>query len=231
MEQINALQDPIVEQEIRSNSVRISVLTSSFRNAVREVFGPTSPEFQEFGYVEMLQGPLRVGMPRSEIIEAKIKGRDYMVTVCRELIQRLQRKLRAIQSHQVSTENSAIWHPKIATAAAELLANGHPWEAVFAAGKALVLHVKERSGRHDLDGVPLMRTIFSKNNPILCFNALENATDLDEQEGMMHLFEGAVMALRNPGGHAFPTGTDARARQYIALLSMLAERTDEAQAK
>ena len=228
MEQIEALQAPSVEQEIRSDSVRVSVLTSSFRNTIRDVFGPASPEFQEFGHIDMLRGPLRVGMPRSEIVEAKIKGRDYMVAVCSELIQRLQRKMRTAQSREESTSHAEGWHPKIANAAADLLANGHPWEAVFAAGKALVLHVKERSGRHDLDGVPLMRTVFSKNNPILCFNALANATDSDEQEGMMHLFEGAVMALRNPGGHAFPTGTEARARQYIALLSMLAERVDEA---
>jgi uncharacterized protein (TIGR02391 family) len=231
MEQIYALQAPSVEQEIRTDSVRVSVLISSFRNAIRDVFGPTSPEFQEFGHIDMLRGPLRVGMPKSEIIEAKIKGRDYMVAVCGELIQRLQRKLRVTQHSDGSTGNSDNWHPKIATAAAELWANGHHWEAVFAAGKALVLHVKERSGRHDLDGAPLMRTVFSKNSPVLCFNALTNATDSDEQEGMMHLFEGAVMALRNPGGHAFPTGTEARARQYIELLSMLAERTDEAQPK
>jgi hypothetical protein len=40
--------------------------------------------------------------------------------------------------------------------------DGHPWEAVFAAAKALVNYVKERSGRHDLDGAPHVRAVFSK---------------------------------------------------------------------
>ncbi len=38
------------------------------------------------------------------------------------------------------------------------------------------------------------------------FSELGDATELDEQEGMMHLFEGAVLAIRNPGGHGFPGG-------------------------
>ncbi|PTT87276.1 TIGR02391 family protein [Pelomonas sp. HMWF004] len=119
-------------------------------------------------------------------------------------------------------------HPKIAEAVGDLMANGHPWEAVFAACKSLVLLVKERSGRHDLDGVPLMRQVFSRHKPVLRFNALQSVTDSDEQEGMMHLYEGVIMALRNPGGHSFPTGPSSRASQYLQLISMLAERADEA---
>jgi uncharacterized protein (TIGR02391 family) len=68
--------------------------------------------------------------------------------------------------------------------------------------RSLVNYVKECSGRDDLEGASLVRTVFSKNNPVLKFNALATPTDLDEQEGMMHLFEGAVLAVRNPGGHA-----------------------------
>lgn len=86
--------------------------------------------------------------------------------------------------------------------------DGHSWEAVFAASKALINYVKERSGNYDLDGAPLARAVFSKNDPLLAFNDLTDQTDLDEQEGMMHLFEGAVLAIRNPGGHSFPEGTD-----------------------
>jgi len=57
---------------------------------------------------------------------------------------------------------------------------------------------------------------------------LANQTDLDEQEGMMHLFEGAVLSIRNPGGHSFPKGTEERALEYISLLSLLAYRVQEA---
>ena len=106
--------------------------------------------------------------------------------------------------------------------------DGYHWEAVFAASKALVNYVKDRSGKYDLDGVPLMRTVFSKNAPILAFNDLSDQTDQDEQEGMMHLFEGAILGIRNPGGHSFPEGTEQRAIEYISFLSLLAYRVQEA---
>jgi uncharacterized protein (TIGR02391 family) len=106
--------------------------------------------------------------------------------------------------------------------------DGHPWEAVFAASKALINYVKERSGRYDLDGAPLVRTVFSKNGPVLAFNDLADQTDLDEQEGMMHLFEGAVLTIRNPGGHSFPKGSEQRAIEYTSFLSLLAYRVQEA---
>jgi uncharacterized protein (TIGR02391 family) len=89
------------------------------------------------------------------------------------------------------------------------------------------LRVKERSGRHDLDGAPLMRSVFSRNDPILAFNDLANQSDIDEQEGMMHLFEGAVLAIRNPRGHSFLDDSPDRALEYIGLLSLLANRLEE----
>jgi uncharacterized protein (TIGR02391 family) len=90
-----------------------------------------------------------------------------------------------------------------------------------------VNYVKERSGQHDLDGTNLVRTVFSKNKPILVFNDMSDQTDADEQEGMMHLFEGAVLAIRNPGGHAFPEGSEQRAVEYLSLISLLAYRLQE----
>ena len=66
-----------------------------------------------------------------------------------------------------------------------------------------------------------MRKVFSRNTPILAFNDLSDQTDLDEPEGFMHLFEGAVLGIRNPGGHAFPEGSEQRALEYISFLSLL----------
>ena len=110
----------------------------------------------------------------------------------------------------------------------DLFLDGHNWEAVFAAAKALVNYVKERSGRHDLDGAPLARTVFSQNDLILAFNNISDQTELDEQEGMMHLFEGAILGIRNPGSHSFPEGPEQRAIEYISFLSLLAYRVREA---
>ena len=118
-------------------------------------------------------------------------------------------------------------HPRIADVATGLYLEGHYAEAVFNASKALVNLVKERSGRHDLDGTGLMTTVFSKKNPVLAFNSLKDQTEEDEQEGMMHLFAGAVLAIRNPGGHDFPEMPPSRALELIALLSFLADRAQE----
>ena len=38
----------------------------------------------------------------------------------------------------------------------------------------------------------------------------------------MQLLEGVVLAIRNPGGHSFPEGTEQRAIEYIFLISLLA---------
>ena len=119
-------------------------------------------------------------------------------------------------------------HPKVAKAATDLFEHGHPWDAVFAASKVLVNLVKDKSGKWDLDGAPLMRTVFSMKNPVLAFNKLSNQTEKDEQEGMMHLFEGVVLGIRNPGGHSFPEGPEQRALEYLILISLLAYRVDEA---
>jgi uncharacterized protein (TIGR02391 family) len=232
MYRIDSLQAPSVTHDIQSNAVNVTVQESAFRNTIREVFGAESPEFEEFGSMQMLFGPLRVGMSSAEIAQARLRGREYMVQVCAELITRLQQKImelrRSLETGTPVLPQSDQLHPVISEATQQLVANGHLWEAVFAAGKALVLHVKARSGRDDLDGASLMRTVFSKNKPVLKFNALASRTDFDEQEGMMHLFEGAVIALRNPGGHGFPTGPEVRASQYIYFLSLLAYRADEA---
>jgi uncharacterized protein YecE (DUF72 family) len=40
--------------------------------------------------------------------------------------------------------------------------------------------------------------------------------------------EGAVLAIRNPGGHSFPEGPEQRAVEYICFLSLLAYRVEEA---
>jgi uncharacterized protein (TIGR02391 family) len=71
-----------------------------------------------------------------------------------------------------------------------------------------------------------MRTVFSAKNPMLTFNHLNDQTDKDEQEGMMHLFEGAVLALRNPRTHDLSDDSPDLAFDCIALLSLLAKRLD-----
>ena len=97
--------------------------------------------------------------------------------------------------------------------------------AVLNAGIALVAYVREKSGS-SLDGSAFMTTVFSANSPILAFNDLKDQPDRDEQQGLMHLFTGAVQALRNPRAHALDPDTPDFAIEAIALLSFLAKQVD-----
>jgi uncharacterized protein (TIGR02391 family) len=209
------------------------VVASDIRETIRDVFGPSSPEFNEHRHLNICAGPMFMNMYDEAIIEGKEKGKVQAIGILRGLIRRLHEKRIDLQGEGAARAPRAYLrdlnlHPRIADVAMDLFMDGYPWEAVFAASKALVNYVKERSGCCDLDGAPLMRAVFSRNNPVLAFSELTNPTDLDEQEGMMHLFEGAVLGIRNPGGHAFPEGTEQRAAEYLQLLSLLAFRTQEA---
>ncbi|RZI85563.1 MAG: hypothetical protein EOP38_04620 [Rubrivivax sp.] len=108
MEQISSLTELSMARELAGDSPRLKVQVSSFRNAVREVFGANSNEFREFGTLEMLGGPLRVGITPAELHVARLKGRDYMVEVARELIQRLQRRLRSLATQRSQGTPAAI---------------------------------------------------------------------------------------------------------------------------
>jgi len=209
------------------------VVRSDVRETIREVFGPKSPEFNEHQHMRLWAGPEYTDMSSQQILEGTDRGRMQVIGILKGLIGRLREKREDLGGAGTPPAPSTYFdhlnlHPRISEVSRDLFLDGYPWEAVFAAAKALVNYVKERSGRHDLDGAPLVRAVFSPNNPVLAFNDLSDQTDEDEQEGMMHLFEGAVLGIRNPGGHSFPEGPQQRAIEYISLLSLLAYRVQEA---
>jgi len=229
---VKELEELDVQAAIIHQNGADTVVRSNVRNTIREVFGSNSPEFQEHKFIEIWAGPTYMGMGDPQIVSGTELGRRQVIKILQGLISRLAEKKADLLSGLTPAPSSYFdrlnLHPRILDVARELFMDGHQWEAVFAASKALVNYVKERSDRHDLDGALLVRTVFSKNAPILAFNSLVGQTDLDEQEGMMHLYEGAVLAIRNPGGHSFPEGSEQRAIEYLSLLSLLAYRLQEA---
>lgn len=211
------------------------VAISEVRNSLLEIFGENSPEYREHKSIRMWAGSMHMNMSDFEANEGTERGRLHVISILQALIKRLEEKREEIGSNSAPTAKAITQylnlHPRIADVASNLFEDGYHWQAVFAASKALINYVKERSGRHDLDGTGLVRLVFSKNAPIVLFNELKDQTDLDEQEGMMHLFEGVVLGIRNPGGHSFPEGTQQRATEYLSLISLLAYRTQEAKQK
>jgi len=119
-------------------------------------------------------------------------------------------------------------HPDIERAAGQLFRDGHYANAVEDAVKALNALVRLKSGIDNKDGIPLMLHVFSPKNPILKFNNLIDQWDMDEQQGFMMMFSGAVAGLRNPRAHKLIKDDPEMALEFVAFISLLAKLADRA---
>jgi len=128
----------------------------------------------------------------------------------------------------VNNLNFSCFYPEITKVSEKLFVNEHYPEAIEAAFKKVIDLVKKKSGRNDLDGFPLMSTVFSKDNPILKFNNLLSRVDKDEQQGWMHLYQGAVLGIRNVKVHKEVKQNDPiKTLEYLSFASLLCKRLDE----
>lgn len=109
------------------------------------------------------------------------------------------------------------FHPLVIKHAGKLFADGHYRQAILDTYIALTEQVKAVSGRHDLDGTPLMQNVFSPKTP-----KLSVSSNFDEQQGFMWLFTGAVMGIRNPKAHAVTPHPDKQTTlEWLGFASVL----------
>jgi uncharacterized protein (TIGR02391 family) len=119
-------------------------------------------------------------------------------------------------------------HPLIKEVSEGLYRDGHYAQAILEAFKAVNNLVKRKAGRRDLDGRDLMAKAFRKEAPILKLAPLTTQSDMDEQEGFMLLFIGAMVGIRNPKAHEIVSQANPnRALEYLAFASLLCHRVDE----
>jgi uncharacterized protein (TIGR02391 family) len=211
LEDVQAL-DP---QTVRYNDPRISSAAENFRDTVLSIYGFDSPEYRRFKTARIWHGSMRFNISQNELQTGFTDGRTHTIEAIENLIRRLEEAKADFGGDTAGRVRTAFegldLHPRIAGVCTDLYRDGHYRNAVADASVALVNLVKEKSRRHDLDGHGLMTTVFSKNQPILAFNDRRDRTEEDEQEGMMHLFLGAVLALRNPRVHTlFDDSPDLR---------------------
>jgi len=140
--------------------------------------------------------------------------------------------LARIESAQSDSASSLLdhlqLHPLVKEVSGALYRDGHYAQAIFEAFKAVNNLVKGKAGRSDLDGRDLMAKVFRKEAPILKLAPLVTQSDMDEQEGFMFLFMGAMAGIRNPKAHDnVPQPDQHRALEYLALASLLCRRVDE----
>jgi uncharacterized protein (TIGR02391 family) len=225
IEQVKALENVSFRDQLVRNAEH------DIQNSVLEIFGPNSPEYRAHQYHDVWSGGHRIGAPDSENQSKFQGGVRATITMLEGLISRLEEKRTELGTNVPSRARAAFegldFHPRIAGAAIDTYRDEHYREAVLNGAIALVNFVKEKSRKHDLDGASLMRTVFSPKAPVLAFNDLKDQTDLDEQEGLMHLFEGAVLALRNPRAHGLADDSPKQALNSLVLLSMLAEKVEQ----
>lgn len=120
-------------------------------------------------------------------------------------------------------------HPSIADEVWSSFLRGQYDTAVFQAMRQVEVAVREASGFGDKVGVDLVRNAFRPRTEKAAIAGPLTLTDLavGEQEGMMHLFSGALAALKNPHSHRvvnFETPADAAA--IIVFASQLLRIVD-----
>jgi len=221
--------------KLRYDDARVEEATRNIHADIVDIFGRgrNSPEYMAHGAHSVGYPEGRVSMVSDDYHQEVFgRGLPQTISMLEGLIRRLEEKREDLRGDTTARVRASFegldLHPRIASASADLYRDRHYRNAVGDASIALVNYVKEKSRRHDLDGAGLMSTVFSKNKPVLAFNDLKDKTEEDEQEGLMHLFMGAVLALRNPRAHALLDDSPETALEYIALISLLAKRLDQA---
>lgn len=119
-------------------------------------------------------------------------------------------------------------HDAVIESAGALFADEHYSQAIFEALKALEARVQEQTGV-DAFGRELMDRAFKGESPPIDLRHAAGRSGDDEQEGFRFIFMGVMQGIRNPKGHGLVRQDDPeRALEYLALVSLLSRRLDDA---
>jgi uncharacterized protein (TIGR02391 family) len=220
-------------------SATAKALHQKYDDTLIETFGNDTLEYQRFRTSGFYESSGVVVMARyggsrrspAEEVEPYKKGVANGVRNLRTIIELFQEKLgessdpsanptRALESLEL--------HPQIADASVELFRGGHYANAVEDACKVLDLLVKMKSKRSDPSGTELMQLVFSPKTPLLKFNDQLNDSEKSEQQGMMFLYSGAMLAFRNPRAHGILSDDPVVALEIIGFVNFLAKALDRA---
>ena len=113
----------------------------------------------------------------------------------------------------------------------KLFDDGHGAEATFHAFKYVEKVVQKHAGSA-LNGEKLMMAVFNEAGPTLRLNGLANSSEQDEQRGYRFIFAGAIVAIRNPGGHEITLSDDPDVcLDHLAFASLLLRRLERSSYK
>lgn len=218
----------------RRDDPRIGALSKKIDQTLADIFGNDSDEYSRYKVwsLDTAGRNLYYGTPIEEVRDGLASGIGQSKANLESIIELFEERLGvaagAVGAGAKEEFRTLQIHLDIRRAAEQLFADGHYANAVEDACKALDMMVRLRSGRDDLSGTTLMEKVFSAKTPILRYSNLSNETERSEQQGMMHLFVGAVQAVRNPRAHALLDDDPDRALEMIEFLSFLAHSLDRA---
>jgi uncharacterized protein (TIGR02391 family) len=211
---------------------RLEALENKLKDTIADVFGHDTLEYNRFrprsldtaGYNVMYETPL--GDVIRSVHESKEREKLNLKTIIELFYEKIEDGGESPTSKARRAFGDLDLHPEIARACSKLFADGHYAEAVENACKVLDILVKMRTMRMDPSGTELMQLVFSPKAPILKFNEQQNDSEKSEQQGMMFLFSGAMLAIRNPRAHGLVQDHPENAVSYISFISMLAKSLD-----
>jgi uncharacterized protein (TIGR02391 family) len=214
-------------------------LQQKYDDTLIEIFGNDTLEYQRFHISSFYEGSGVIAMagfgaPRrslAEEVEPYKKGVAKGARTLRTIIELFTEKLAesgATAANPVRALESLDLHPQIADASVDLFKGGHYANAIEDACKVLDLLVKMKSKRSDPSGTELMQLVFSPRAPLLKFNDQLNDSEKSEQQGMMFLYAGAMLAFRNPRAHGLLSDDPVVALEIIGFVNFLAKALDRA---
>jgi len=213
---------------------RFEALEQKIDSTLVDIFGNDTVEHRRFCVNSLDTAPINLmyEVPLHEVREGYKRGIEQAISNLQTIVDLFEEKIADLGETPAGKALKALGeleiHPEIERAVAKLFRDGHYANAVEDACKVLDGLVKIRSGRHDISGTELMQTVFSPKNPVLKFSDLQTQTEQSEQQGMMFLYAGAMLALRNPRAHEIIEDDPEKALEYIAFLSLLAKSLDKA---
>ena len=214
---------------------RIDALEKSLDALLVSVFGAGTVEYDRYHWQVTRLDTASINMmhqtPIHEVREGLRRGiataKAHLETIKKGFLEELGDAGLTSAGKTLKAYEGMELHPEIERAVGNLYRDGHYANAVEDATKALNALVRMRSGVEDKDGSALMEAVFSPKNPVLKFNKLADASDIDEQRGFMMMFAGAVAGLRNPRAHKIIKDDPEMALEFIAFVSLLAKLVDK----
>jgi uncharacterized protein (TIGR02391 family) len=230
IEELNAFDVSTVKARFDPS---IQALEHKVNDTLAHIFGYDSVEYRRYDVrLDTADISAMYETPLHEVIAGYGKGIKCAISNLNTIIELFAERLELSGISPASRARDALatldLHPEIERAVSTLFQNGHYANAVEDACKVLDGLVKIRSGKFDLSGTDLMQTVFSPKSPALAFNPLQSESDKSEQQGMMFLYAGAMLALRNPRAHEIVEDDPGKALELIAFLSFLAKSLDSA---